>query len=240
MTSGYLLESPVALSARAVRFLRSGSHRVTVDRGLTGDRLRREINRVHGRPDDDIVTLLAQLQTRYSGLTYTSGFFQSKVTFAPVCEPEHPDEELEILYAVETGSIAGASVKPTGQVEIGIDALSTIEFGNLDALIECDALYAEASRSGPERRSYSTPGAVGELLDHLMSDPSLSLRPAPEATGHHTHWLTADDTMVALEGAWSEVSTMPPMIRSWPRHDHAASRLDAVLRSFRAERVGDR
>ncbi|GAA2559991.1 hypothetical protein GCM10010435_34080 [Winogradskya consettensis] len=238
MTSGYILESPGALSARAVRFLRTASHRVPIDHGLTGERLRREIDRVHGRPDDDIVALLDRLQKRYSGLSYGSGFFQSKVTFSPVCEPEHPDEELEILYAVETGSIAGASVKPTGEVEIGIDALSTIEFRDLDTLIECDALYAEAS--GSERRSYFSPGPMEEVLNHLMSDPALGLHPAPEASGHHTHWLTGADTLVALEGAWATIDSRAPMIRSWPRHQQAASRLDAVLRGFRAERSGDR
>ncbi len=52
--------------------------------------------------------MLEFVQERYGGLTYTSGFFDSDVFFTPVCEPEDPTEELEILYAVQTGSPAGA------------------------------------------------------------------------------------------------------------------------------------
>lgn len=93
--SRYIVDSPEGLSARAVGFLRGSSRRVDVERGLTGRDLEREIVRVHGGSDGSMESLLHRLQERYAGLSYESGFFQTPVVFAPVCEPDDPHDELE-------------------------------------------------------------------------------------------------------------------------------------------------
>ncbi|MEU1604726.1 hypothetical protein [Micromonospora matsumotoense] len=127
MPRTFILDAPGGLSERALEFLRRSARRVPFDRGLTGDRLSREIQRLQGRPCDEFVHLLESVQARYGGLAYTSGFFQGPVRFSPVCEPEEAEEELEILYAIETGSPAGASIKADGQVEIGVDGAGVLE-----------------------------------------------------------------------------------------------------------------
>src|SRR5690349_2957106 len=126
--SGSVLESPGGLSERAIAFLRDKASRTSFDPGRVGDDLREDIRNAYGEPNEPIVLLLERLQTRFGGLTYESGFFQTNVTFSPVCEPDEADEELEILYAVETASPAGASVKSNGEVEVGIDDSGIIEF----------------------------------------------------------------------------------------------------------------
>jgi hypothetical protein len=228
--SGYVSEAPAELSGRALEFLRTKSQRVPVETGLTGDALRAEITRVYGTCDDRIVDLLSRLQSRYSGLSYESGFFQSQVTFAPVCEPDDPRDELEILYAVETASPAGASVKVTGEVEIGLDGTGAIEFASLDALIECDAMFASAEALGVETRNYLTDHSADEVLRRLTADEVLGLRTVPGVGGSRTAWFEGSTCMVFFTSFWSDLKLgFSPILRVWARSDSELQRFGRVI-----------
>ncbi|GAA4440237.1 hypothetical protein [Phytohabitans houttuyneae] len=228
----YVAASSAGLSTRATEFIRARSHRARFDRGITGERLRDEIARVYGRPNDAIVDLLDALQSRYGGLTYESGFFQTVVRFAPVCEPEDALEELEILYAVVTGGPAGASVKANGGVEVGLDAAGVVEFASLDSLIECDALFATVEALGATTERYLDSESFETVLGSLVADERLALRPVSEASGRRTHWLESESLMVYATNVWSALGlVMPPMIRAWAIDEDEIDRVDSLLGS---------
>lgn len=216
MGSRYIVDCPEGLSARAIRFLRSSSRRVDFERGLTGQILQREIVRVYGGPNGSTVSLLDRLQERYGGLSYESGFFQSYVTFAPICDPEDPNDELEILYAVETGSPAGASVKIDGQVEIGLDSAGYREFGDLDFLIECDAMFPVADALGEGVQLHLGSSSAWAAVDALRVDEALGLKLVPKACGRHSYWLESGSVMVYATDLWGLLGgAMPPLCRVW-------------------------
>ncbi|WP_229399357.1 hypothetical protein [Micromonospora okii] len=202
-----------------------------VGSGLTGDALRAQIAATYGRSDEVIVGLLERLQSRYGGLSYLSGLFGSQVRFAPVCEPEDPTEELEILYAVETQSPAGASVKRTGEVELGMDGSGVVEFVGLDSLIECDAVFDVAGELPVKETAYLRHAAVDHVRAALLARPDLGLRPVPEASGQRSFWLQGEHTWVFLTSVWAELgSPLPPMLRVWSQDEGTASRVVGVAR----------
>lgn len=224
----YILDDHENLSTWAVNFLRTRSRRVHVDRGLSGDDLGDRIVQVYGQRNEAAVDLLTRLQSRYAGLSYESGFFQSDVIFAPACEPEDPDEELEILCAVETGSPAGASVRLTGEVEVGLDGAGVLEFASLDVLIECDAMFAAAGSLALEWRRYVNVGSIDEVL--RLADGLLNLRLVPRASGSHTFWFEGDSSMVFASSCWSELGLgMPPLLRAWADSENELQRISRIL-----------
>ncbi|WP_147143967.1 hypothetical protein [Stackebrandtia albiflava] len=221
------------LSERARSFLRVSSRRVNFERGLTGQSLQREIIKVYGRPNDVMVNLLDRIQERYGGLSYKSGFFDSPVTFAPVCDPEDPGDDVEILYAVETGSPLGASVKLDGEVEVGIDFLGIREFSDLDSLIECDAMFSAAEALGEGAQRYMRRNTARAAVDALRVDQELGLKLVPTACGYHTFWLASDSTMVYATDIWSMLNgIMPPLLKVWTTSAGADERITRIVGSF--------
>ncbi|MFI9642270.1 hypothetical protein ACIG87_19770 [Micromonospora sp. NPDC051925] len=177
-----------------------------------------------------MVVLLDRLQERYGGLSYESGFFQSHVTFAPVCDPEDPNEELEILYAVETGSPVGASVKIDGQVEIGLDSAGFREFSNLDFLVECDAMFSAADSLGEGVQLHLGGSSARAAIDALRVDESLGLKLAPMACGYHSYWLVSGTTMIYATDVWGLLGgAMPPLLKIWTTDDVAAERIASIV-----------
>lgn len=230
MGSRYIIDCPEGLSERAIRFLRSSSRRVDFERGITGERLQREIVRVYGGPNGLIGSLLDRLQERYGGLSYESGFFQSSVVFAPVCDPEDPSDELEISYAVETGSPVGASVKIDGQVEIGLDSAGIREFSDLDFLIECDAMFSVADALGEGMQSKLGNRTAWAAVDALRVDEALGLKLAPRACGSHSYWLASESTMIYATDVWGLLGgAMPPLFKVWTTDAAAAERITRIV-----------
>lgn len=230
MESRYIVDCPEGLSARAIDFLRSSSQRVYLERGLTGQNLQREIVRVYGGPNVFLESLLSRLQERYGGLSYVSGFFQSPVTFAPVCDPEDPSDELEIIYAVETGSPAGASVKIDGQVEIGLDSTGVVEFSELDSLIECDAMFSVANALGEGVQSYLGSISARAAVDAIRVDEKLGLKLVPEACSNHSYWLASGSAMIYASDVWSLLGgAMPPLFKVWTANISTAERITHIV-----------
>ncbi|MEU7959805.1 hypothetical protein [Micromonospora humida] len=212
----FVLDAPGRLSERAVEFLRRSARRVPFDRGLAGGRLSMEIERVYGRPREDFVRLLEGVQSRYGGLTYDSGFFQGPVQFSPVCEPEDAEDELEILYALETGSPAGGSVKADGQVEIGIDGAGVVEFPDLDTFIECDAMFDAAGRLPVEDRFYLDRSGLARAVSRLSEAADEDLQPVPIAGGAHCYWFQSPSLVAFVCGTWSELGgALSPFVQLW-------------------------
>lgn len=234
-------ESPGGLTVRAARFIRARTQRAVVDAGLTGDALRAQIAAAtYGRSDEVSVDLLERLQSRYGGLSYLSGLFGSQVCFAPVCEPEDPGEELEILYAVESHSLAGASVKRTGEVELGLDGSGVVEFVGLDSLIECDAVFDVAGALPVKETAYLPHAAVDQVRAALLARPGLGLRPVPEASGRRSFWLRGERSWVFLTCVWAELgSPLPPVLHVWSEDEDTAARVvDAARWSGRRGSAG--
>ena len=224
--SEFILQSRGSLSERAFAFLRATASRAEFDPGLTGGDLRDEIFRVYGTYNDPIVLLLDNLQNRYGGLTYQSGFFDAVVTFSPVCEPEDPAEDLEVLYAVETGSPAGASIKPTGEVEVGVDGEGVIEFPSLDTLIECDSMFGTA-RKLPHftQRSIDNSG-LRRVTDRLNRE----FARVSEASGQHCSWFENSSGMVFVNGSWAALELgMSPTVSLWSRLAYGTPGIEALV-----------
>jgi hypothetical protein len=217
----FVLYSPGSLTARAQAFLRACSNRKRFDRGLVGERLRSKIEAVYGYPDERIVVLLDSIQGRYGGLTYRSGFFDSSITFSPTCEPESLNEKLEILYAIETGGPAGASVRVDGTVAVGLDDSEIAEFSTLDSVIECDSMFALAGRDFSVGASgYVDQEKFLEIAARISSNYVVPLQVVPEAGGMHTYWYTGESAMLFLCSTWSELGLgMRPLIKVWARSE---------------------
>jgi len=212
----FVIDAPEPLSSRAANFLRTKARRQSFERGLAGERLEAEIRKVYGKSNDSFVRRLGQLQARYGGLTYHSGFFDSEVRFNPQCEPDSPDEELEILYAVETGGPIGASVTLRGDVEVGLDELGTVEFSSLDNLIESDALHGEADLLAHSRRVYLEGADMPEVLNRLVADAGLNLRQVDEASSINCRWFEGDSVVVFACSTWARLGLgMNPFISIW-------------------------
>ncbi|WP_124773105.1 hypothetical protein [Micromonospora inaquosa] len=226
---GYVAEDPGRLTQRAQDFLHRCSRREDFDRGLVGADLDQEIRAVYVQSNGRIVSMLEFVQERYGGLTYTSGFFDSDVFFTPVCEPEDPTEELEILYAVQTGSPAGACLSADGVVIVGVDYHEVPEFASLDSLIECDSMF-ELAEQQPATGTMHLAG-----LDRLRGAVELieaspfRLRRVPEAGGAHTYWFSGQSAYVFLSGAWSAIGFMPPSIRVWAGNQQEVNRILATF-----------
>jgi hypothetical protein len=139
-------------------------------------------------------------------------------------------EELEILYAVETASPAGASVKSNGDVEVGIDGSGIIEFNSLDALIECDSMLDLMRRFSVESREYLNQSQVSHIVDVLHSDPASGLGFVPEASGKHCHWFDSDAIAVLVCGTWAELgSVMNPVLHIWSDSRDAIERVKRLI-----------
>ncbi|WJK43716.1 hypothetical protein O7608_15670 [Solwaraspora sp. WMMA2056] len=234
MLSAYIVDSPAGLSGRAVRFLRALSRRVDFERGLTGEILRREIVKIYGDSNDAIVDLLDRLQARYGGLSYASGFFQSDVIFAPSCDPGDVYEELEISYAVETGSPVGASVKIDGAVEVGLDYSGVREFGGLDRLIECDAMFSVADALGLEGQLYLNSGTALMVIEMLRAEEVLGLEFVSEASGLHSYWLAGDSAMVYATDVWNLLNGgVPSFVKFWATGEDVRERIASLIAQVR-------
>ncbi|ROO61349.1 YD repeat-containing protein [Micromonospora sp. Llam0] len=232
--SAYIVDSPAGLSGRAARFLRTLSRRVDFERGLTGEILRREIVKIYGDSNDAIVDLLDRLQARYGGLSYASGFFQSDVIFAPSCDPGDVDEELEISYAVETGSPVGASVKIDGAVEVGLDSSGVKEFGGLDCLIECDAMFSVADALGLEGQLYLNSGTALMAIEVLRAEEGLGLEIVSEASGLHSYWLAGDSAMVYATDVWNLLNGgVPSFAKFWATGEGVRERIASLIAQVR-------
>jgi hypothetical protein len=232
----YVLKAPGTLSHRAIEFLRSNSRRVDFDRGYTGDRLRQRIVDVYGGPNDEIIDLLDRLQSRYGGLTYLSGFFESDVLFGPVCEPDDAEEDLEILYAVQTGSPVGASVKSDGSVEIGLDQEGVAEFVSLDALIECDSMFFNASSLPVSGKRYLERASIEVFLERLQADKSLDLVLVDEASGAHSVWLEGESKALFVSAVWGAMGLpMPPFMFVAAGSEDDIERIATVLGPSQAQ-----
>lgn len=220
---GFVLNSPGPLSQRAQRFLTTRAHRVDFDRGLTGDALAKKIEEVYGRSRVGIVSLLDRLQERYGGLTYKSGYFDEQATFSPVCEPDDPSDEPEILYAVTTGAPTGASVHIDGVVEIGFDERGIAEFASLDYLIECDAIFDVAGEWSESKALYLDKGIFSEVHARLLSGEIANVEMLPEATGNHSSWFLGEDVGIFVCRTWSELQLpMQPFMKIWSADERVA------------------
>ncbi|GAA0801677.1 hypothetical protein Sya03_06710 [Spirilliplanes yamanashiensis] len=208
--------APAALSDRARAFLDRRAVRAEFDRGLTGDRLRERIARVHGEPDERIVRLLDRLQAAYGGLRYPSGYFATPVEVTPVCEPEDPDDPLEILYAVRTASPLGASVHPDGGVEVGLDGAGVVEFPSFEALIECEATFDEVARLPVGRRWHVEPAVLRRVVGELDAGGLFGLRRRVAACGRGAHWFVGPGAAVFLRSTWWDLGLgVPPTVDVW-------------------------
>jgi hypothetical protein len=232
----YVLNAPGALSDRAVTFLRNYSHRVNFDRGNTGNELRRQIVEVYGEPNDEIVELLDWLQSRYGGLAYQSGYFEADVTFSPVCEPEDPEEELEVLYAVQTGSSVGASVKSDGSIEIGFDQAGISDFASLDTLIECDSMFRKASLMSANSKRFLEGASIETIADRLKSDRSFGLTFVPEASGRHSIWFEGASMSLFISDVWDSMGLlMPPFMFAAAESERDIARMVTAIKSSSRE-----
>jgi hypothetical protein len=229
----FVLDSPGALSSRAQEFLRTRARRQSFDPGLVGDALRERIFDVYGRPNEKIVTLLDSIQRRYGGLTYQSGFFDAKVVYSPVCEPDDMDDDLEILYAVETGGPTGASVRADETVVVGLDQHELREFSSLDTVIECDSLFGLAGNLAISGSSNLKQGTTADAAARLRSEAPLGVREVSEARGMHTYWFSGQSSMVFISGLWSELGFgMPPLVKVWGSHEEEVDGIIALLRQL--------
>lgn len=213
MSSGFIMDSPDGLSPRARAFLANNATRVKVNLELTGEALRSEMVRVIGGVDEVLLRTLSVAQARYAGLSYQSGFFDATVKFAPSFEPDAEDDELEILYAVDTGSVAGASLTKFGEVDIGVDALGFIEFRSLDTLIESDAMFATAA-ARPMARTVHLEGRLDEPAAVAAMVQQMEM--IPLASGNRTWWFTSPTADVFYCGIWHDLGLgLPPFVKVW-------------------------
>jgi hypothetical protein len=137
--------------------------------------------------------------------------FDAWVTFNPVCEPDDPQEDPEILYAVETGTPVGASIIRTGEVAIGWDDVEVLAFPNLDSIIESDALYAESAQMNVVRTVSEPCEFEPDSFTESARQHGISLRFVDEASGPWVHWFESDALRVFMCRLFSElVGTMPP------------------------------
>lgn len=211
-SSQYIGDFPGILSNRAQAFIAMSSHRVSYDRQLAGEALRDAIRNVHGEIDYEIADLLAVVQGRYGGLTYESGYFGNTATYTPVCEPE-ADEELDILYAIQTGTSAGASLDPRGAVQIGWDERRTSEFSSLDQVIEWDANFDAAERM-PIFRTFHMGNQIGvDRARALLSSKAIEVSEVPLSSGRNTFWLSGPELLLSINSVWVELGLpMPPVV----------------------------
>ncbi|MGI5185568.1 hypothetical protein ACQEVZ_55930 [Dactylosporangium sp. CA-152071] len=211
--SDFVMDSPQGLSHRATAFLAQHAARVEVDPGLTGDALRTALESVRGAVDEVLIQTLEGLQARYAGLTYPSRFFDSVVTFVPVCEPDPYEGEDEISYVVETGTDCGGSATRTGELVVSEGTASTIEFGSVDALIESDAMFEAAVHRSAYREVYANKRLAGpaDIMGRVGS-----VRPVGPASGRWTQWLTDGTTDIFYCAIWYELTKMSlPYIKIW-------------------------
>lgn len=179
--------------------------------------------------------MVESVQSRWGGLTYQSGLFDSAVVFSPVCDPEESDEPLEIDYAVESASPAGASVDLEGRVLIGFDAGSVREFVSLDSVIECDAMFSMVSSSMSESGMiYDSRDSAVDFTHRVLSCFAGSLEVVPEASGENLTWLIDDNLAVYACATWSKLGLgLPSYVKVWAKNaeliQSAGSRLSAVL-----------
>jgi len=216
--AGFITSDPGSLSIRAQRFLSRCASRRSYGRGLTGGELRKRIQDVYGRPFDNIVTLLDQVQTRYGGLTYRSGFFDSTVLFSPSCEPDDPSDQLEILYAIQTGGPTGASLYADGSVAIGLDQFEVREFPSLDSVIECDSMFDLVTNSEARQRySFHVQTEFLDIISVLHSRGPFAVQEVREAAGERTRWFVGDSLWIYLTGAWSSLGlgVSSPVAKVW-------------------------
>ncbi|WP_173140064.1 hypothetical protein [Kibdelosporangium persicum] len=225
----FVLDSSEGLSARARHFLRSEARRLDFDPGLVGDELRKRIIAVYGNPNERMVGLLDELQGRYGGLAYRSGFFDANVAYTPMCEPEDADEELEILYVVQTGTSAGASVRADGTVVVGFDQWDVVEFRTLDALLECDSMFTDVTKFASVAEVRVSAAGLAGLADYITAETPFSLQLVSEACGSHTFWFSGEEGAVFLCGTWSGMGfPMPPTVKVWSDDDRLADTLRAA------------
>jgi hypothetical protein len=226
----FVINSPAGLSSRARRFLDLCASRESVDLGLVGDGLRTALMEVYGIVDDQIVQLLERVQSRYSGLTYPSGYFDSTITFSPVCEPDVAEQDLEILYAVETDGPVGASLSRVGEVRVGVDAIDVVEFPSLDALIECDSLFALAEELAFSRTVYLADETSTGLQMRLADEIAPASCEVPEASGVYSYWVTDDSFMLFYCSTWSELNLgLPPFAKLWSANADSIDRIANFL-----------
>lgn len=224
MSSRFVLDAPGGLSSRARAFLAAGATRVEVDLGLTGEALRAEMARVYGDVDEVLLQTLEAAQARYAGLSYRSGFFDAIVKFAPSFEPDADDDELEILYAVDTGSVAGASLTKHGEVEVGVDAAGLLEFTSLDAVIESDALFAAAAARPMAKTLHIDAGSADPAaVAAMFGDVAM----VPEACGRRSWWFTGPSTEVFSCTVWHDLGLgLPPFVKVWTSDPTVDRRFD--------------
>lgn len=229
--SDFVFFSPGALSLRAQDFLRRHASRQPFDEGVVGDHLRKNIAEVYSRPNERIVALLAGVQARYGGLAYPSGFFDAEVVFTPMCEPEDALEQLEISYAIQTAGPARASLAADGTVFIGLDRHGVAEFAALDAVIECDSMFARAAEMAATMTSFlRSKTQVSVIADRIRADGTLGLREVAEACGAHTFWFTGRTMTIYICGAWSALrQAMPPRVTVWAVNDQGLDEAQRLI-----------
>ena len=213
-TSEFVLDAPAGLSSRAQAFLASAAVRIDADPGLPDGVIREQMAQYFGSVDEAFLAYYRAVQRRYLGLRYQSGYFDAQVTYLPVFEPDPDEPEHVISYAVDTASVAGASLDGEGKVKIGVDEFELVEFANLDALIESDSLFAQCAQLPAV--SKLLPLELEEVRSSLLRPGEHDLVEVPEASGRHSCWFAGPRAAMFYRSLWFELELWEaPTVTIW-------------------------
>ncbi|MEV0396978.1 hypothetical protein [Polymorphospora rubra] len=147
----HVLEVAAPLSSRARSFLAEHARLTVVDPGPDDDKCRAAMSAALGYVDERALTLLRNIQRRYSGLTYHSPFRDSEIVFGPVFEVDADQRQLSFDNAIMDTAPDGCRygvMRPDGTVWFGLFEAEAQAFPSLDHFLECDALLDHAGRQG--------------------------------------------------------------------------------------------
>jgi hypothetical protein len=121
-------------------------------------------------------------------------------------------------------------VKATGKVEVGLDGAGILEFADLDALVECDAMFASAQAFAFEDRIQVDHQVIGEAAKRLQRLDSLNLELVSRASGANSFWLQGESLLVFGTDVWTRLGhVMPPVLRVWGSANEAVDRVRHAL-----------
>ncbi|XVV00209.1 hypothetical protein ACQPW3_22440 [Actinosynnema sp. CA-248983] len=203
--SQFVLDDPKGLSKRAVRFLAMHGGRQPYDPGPTGEVLRRRLSGLlEPAQRDEVAALLDRVQRRWGGLAYRSRLFGDDIRFAPSFDLEDVPEPLEIEFAIETNSAAGASLALDGSVLIGFDAAGVREFSDLNGVIECDAMAEEMATTMSDALTIrGSQGSGSDFISRIGSHLSGTMELVREASGNNLHWYRYEISVIHLCSTWA-------------------------------------
>ncbi|BCJ68359.1 hypothetical protein [Polymorphospora rubra] len=218
----HVLEVAAPLSSRARAFLAKHARLTVVDLGPDDDMCRAAMSAALGYLDERALTLLRDIQRRYSGLTYRSPFRASEIVFEPVFEIDRDQRQISFGYAITDTAPDGCRygfIRPDGTVWFGLFEAEAQVFPSLDHFLECDSLLDHAGRQN--LRSTELP-ADATAHRQMLLDHHPNLRRLDRASGFCVEWWTDDDQLVYFDGLDArlaadghDASSIPTVVRTW-------------------------